>query len=87
MAKSMAVIDDNVVVNMIWCSDNTPESDTYKDFGDRQVWIGDTYSDGKWYRDGIEILTKIEQAYKDLAELRSQIADMDAEYRNGVNSI
>ena len=87
MAKTMAVIDDGIVVNMIWCSDYTPETDTRKDLGDRPVGIGDTYKGGKWYRDGVEILTPLEQAQKDLADLQSQIADMDAAYREGVNSI
>ena len=87
MAKTMAVIDNGVVTNMIWCSDYTPETDTRKDPGDRPVGIGDTYADGRWYRDGVEILTPLEQAQKELAELQSQIADMDAEYRKGVNSV
>lgn len=87
MAKTMAVITEGVVTNVIWCSDYTPETATRKDPGDRPVGIGDTYADGKWYRDGVEILTPLEQAQKELAELQSQIADMDAEYRKGVNSV
>lgn len=87
MAKSMAVIEDGVVVNTIWCSDSTPETDTRKDFGDRPVGIGDTYADGHWYRDGVEILTPLEQANKDLSNLQSYIDDMDASYREGVNSV
>ena len=87
MAKTMAVIDGGIVVNMIWCSDYTPETDTRKDLGDRPVGIGDTYTDGHWYRDGEEVLTPLEQAQKELADLQSQIADMDASYREGVNSI
>lgn len=87
MAKNMAVITYGVVTNVIWCSDYTPETDICKDPGDRPVGIGDTYSDGKWYRDGVEILTPLEQAQKELADLQSQIADMDTSYREGVNSV
>lgn len=87
MAKTMAVIDAGIVINTIWCSDYTPETATRKDPGDRPVGIGDTYSDGKWYRDGVEILTPLEQAQKELADLQSQIADMDTSYREGVNSV
>lgn len=87
MAKNMAVITYGVVTNVIWCSDYTPETATRKDPGDRPVGIGDTYSDGKWYRDGVEILTPLEQAQKELADLQSQIADMDTSYREGVNSV
>lgn len=87
MAKTMEVIDAGIVINTIWCSDYTPETDICKDPGDRPVGIGDTYSDGKWYRDGVEILTPLEQAQKELADLQSQIADMDTSYREGVNSV
>ena len=87
MAKTMAVIDNEVVVNMIWCNDNTPDTETQKDPGDRPVGIGDTYSDGKWYRDGVEILTPLEQAQKNVESLQAQMTELDASYREGVNSI
>lgn len=87
MAKTMAVIKDGVVVNTIWCSDASPETDIWKDPKDRPVGIGDTYADGKWYRDGVEIITQLEQALIDLEAAQNQIAEMDAEYRKGVNSV
>lgn len=87
MAKTMAVITQGVVTNVIWCSDYTQETATRKDPGDRPVGIGDTYADGKWYRDGVEILTPLEQTQKELEDLQSQISDMDASYREGVNSV
>ena len=62
MAKSMAIIADGIVTNMIWCNDAMQETDNRKDPGDRPVGIGDTYSDGRWYRDGVEILTPLEDA-------------------------
>ena len=62
MAKTMAVISDGIVSNMIWCNDAMQETDNRKDPGDRPVGIGDTYSDGRWYRDGVEILTPLEDA-------------------------
>ena len=88
VAKSMAIITDGTVTNMIWCSDYTPETETRKDPGDRSVGIGDTYRDGKWYDTaGQEILTPLEQAQMDLESLQSQVDEMDAEYRKGVNSV
>lgn len=87
MAKTMAIIDNEVVVNMIWCNDNTPDTETQNDPGDRPVGIGDTYSDGKWYRDGVEILTPLEQAQKNVESLQAQMTELDAAYREGVNSI
>lgn len=87
MAKTMAVIDDSVVVNMEWCDDYTPETDTMKDPGDRPVGIGDTYFSGRWYRDGVEILTPLEQAQQIVENLQAQMIELDSSYREGVNSI
>lgn len=87
MAKTMAVIDNGVVINMEWCDDYTPETETQKDPGDRPVGIGDIYTDGKWYRDGVEILTPLEQAQQNAKNLQDQMAELDEAYREGVNSI
>lgn len=77
MAKTMAVIDGGIVTNMIWCSDRQRETDTWKDPADRPVGIGDTYRDGKWYRDGVEILTPLEEAYKQNAEYEKVLSDIE----------
>ena len=67
MGKSMARIDNNIVINIEWCSDNTAQTDTLIDIDDRNVSIGDTYTNGKFYdENGNEILTELENAYKDL---------------------
>lgn len=84
MAKNMAVITYGVVTNVIWCSDYTPETDTRKDPGDRPVGIGDTYSDGKWYRDGVEILTPLEEALKKNAEYEAALSEIESAL--GVNT-
>lgn len=76
MAKTMAVLTDGTVINVVWCADSEPETDTMKNPGERAVGIGDTYTDGKWYRDGAEILTPLEQALAEAAALREQLADM-----------
>lgn len=68
MAKSMAIVTDGVVTNIIWCSDYTPESDIYKDPGEHSVGIGDTYSEGEWYRDGVKILTPSEVIMADMKQ-------------------
>lgn len=77
MAKTMAVIDGGIVTNLIWCSDIQPETDTWKNPADRPVGIGDTYRDGKWYRDGAEILTPLEEAYKQNAEYEKALSDIE----------
>lgn len=84
MAKTMAVIDSGIIVNMVWCDDYTPETETQKDPGDRPVGIGDTYSDGKWYRDGVEILTPLEEALKKKAEYEAALSEIESAL--GVNT-
>lgn len=61
MAKNMARVINGIVVNIDWCSDETPETDILKNIYDRPVGIGDEYRNGKWYRDGTEILTTLEK--------------------------
>ena len=76
MAKTMVVLKNGAVTNVVWCSDSQPETDTLKNVNDRPVGIGDTYADGKFYRNGVEILTPLEQAQAEAAALREQLADM-----------
>lgn len=78
MAKSMAVITGGTVTNMIWCSDSQPETDTLKSPGEHPVGIGDTYSGGKWYRDGEEILTPLEAALQQNAEYEAALSEIEA---------
>ena len=78
MAKSMAVITNSVVTNVIWCSNSKSETDTLKNPGERPVGIGDTYSGGKWYRDGAEILTPLEEAQKQIAEYEAALSEIEA---------
>ena len=44
---------------------------------DRPVAIGDTYSDGKFYRDGVEILTPLEEALKTNAEYEAALSEIE----------
>ena len=89
MAKAMAVITNGTVTNIIWCSDSQLETDTLKSPGERPVGIGDTYSGGKWYRGGIEILTPRESAYAaQNAELLDALATMVEDvYNQDIESI
>lgn len=78
MAKTMAVVNNGVVSNIIWCADSTPETDEWIDCGDRQVAIGNTYTDGKFYRDDVEVLTPLEDARAQLESLSAQNAEYEA---------
>lgn len=77
MAKSMALIENGTVVNMLWYSDSQPETDTIINPADRPVGIGDTYSNGKFYRDGVEILTPLEEAQKKNAEYEAALREIE----------
>lgn len=77
MAKNMAAVTNGVVTNVIWCSDTQPETDTLKSPADRPLAIGDTYSGGKFYRDGAEILTPLEEALKKNAEYESALTEIE----------
>ena len=68
MGKRMTLIEDGTVVNLLWCSHGQGETEALKDPADRPVGIGDTYKDGKWYRDGEEVLTPLEAARGAYAE-------------------
>lgn len=77
MAKSMAQISGGVVTNILWCSDSAPETDVLVTLADHHVAIGDTYSDGKFYRDGVEILTPLEEALKKNAEYETALTEIE----------
>ena len=84
--KTYALITDNVVVNLISLSEgNAHEVPNAVDIGDYLVDIGDTYSDGVFYHDGSEVMTFEE--YKDRVAQVRLLEEMDAAYKEGVNSV
>ena len=84
MAKSMALIENGTVANMLWCSDSEPETDILINPADRPVGIGDTYNGGKFYRGGVEILTPLEEALKKNAEYEAALSEIEVAL--GVNA-
>ena len=78
MAKNMALIGSGVVVNVLWCSDRAPETEALIDMADRPVGIGDTYTEGKFYRDGAEVLTPLEEALKQNAAYEAALSEIEA---------
>ena len=78
MAKNMALVSDGVVVNVLWCSDGEPETETLIDTEDRPVAIGCSYESGKVYHNGAEVLTPLEEARKQLEEMTLELADTKA---------
>ena len=84
MAKSMALIENGTIANMLWCTDSEPETESLINPADRPVAIGDTYSNGKFYRDGTEILTPLEEAQKKITEYESALTEIETAL--GVNN-
>ena len=78
MAKTMALIENGVVANMLWCSDSEPETDILLDPAGLPVAIGDTCSNGKFYRNGVEILTPLEEALKKNAEYEAALSEIES---------
>ena len=77
MAKTMAVITEGIVSNVVWCSDGEPETEVWKEPGERPVGIGDTYENGKFYRNGVEVLTPLEEAQKKNAEYEEALREIE----------
>ena len=78
MAKSMALIENGTITNMLWCFDFEPKTENLINPADRPVAIGDTYSDGKFYRGGAEILTPLEEALKKNAEYEAALSEIES---------
>ena len=78
MAKSMALVENGVVVNVLWCSDRELETETLIDTADLPVAIGDSYESGKFYHDGEEVLTPLQAAMKKNAEYEVALSEIEA---------
>lgn len=56
-----ALVENGIVTNIIWLNErNAGEWPNAVRLYDRMVEAGDTYIDGKFYRDGNEVLTALE---------------------------
>ena len=75
-----ALVENGVVTNIIEMDKRNEQffpSAVYT--GDRPVGMGDTYTDGKFYRDGVEVLTPIEQAQSEIAEYKAALNTLGVE--------
>lgn len=72
MAKNMALIEDGVVVGILWYSDYEPETDSLKniDILSSDVGIGDTFDGSHFYHDGECVLTQNEQNALEISNLK-----------------
>lgn len=75
-----ALIDNGIVANVIALNDrNAGDFPAAVKLGDRPVGIGDTYTDGKFYRDGVEVLTPLEAAQAEIETYRSALTELGVE--------
>lgn len=75
-----ALIDNGIVTNVIALNDrNASDFPAAVKLGDRPVAIGDTYADGKFYRDGVEVLTPMEQAQAEIDAYKAALNELGVE--------
>ena len=80
-----ALIDNGIVANVIALNDrNASDFPTAVKLGDRPVGIGDTYTDGKFYRDGAEVLTPLEHAQAEIDAYKSVLNELGVETEESV---
>jgi hypothetical protein len=70
-----AIVDSGAVTNIIALHDeNASDFPAAVRLGERPVSIGDTYSDGHFYRAGTAVLTPLESAQAELSAAESDMA-------------
>ncbi len=71
-----ALVENGVVTNIIEMDKRNEQyfpAAVYT--GDRPVGINDTYVDGKFYRDGVEVLTALEVASNEIQSLTDELGE------------
>ena len=81
-----AMIEGGIVTNVIALNDrNANDFPAAVKLGDRPVGIGDTYTDGKFYRDGVEVLTQMEQAQEEIDAYKAALNELGVETEEAIN--
>lgn len=69
-----ALIENGVVTNIIWLySGNAGDFPDAVRCGDVPVAIGDTYDGQDFYREGVRVLSPVEQARKDAEDMQAAL--------------
>ena len=70
-----ALIENGVVTNVIWLyPGNASDFPNAVPMGDIPATMGDTYEDGVFYRNAERVLTAIEQAQAEAADMQAALA-------------
>lgn len=81
-----ALIEGGIVTNVIALNDrNAGDFPSAVKLGDRPVAIGDTYTDGKFYHDGVEVLTPMEQAQAEIDAYKAALNELGVETEETIN--
>lgn len=76
LVSNYALVEDGIVTNVIWlAAKNAPEFPNAVELGDLPVVAGDTYTDGKFFRNGEEVKTQLTAANEEAAELTSLLGE------------
>jgi hypothetical protein len=76
MAKTMAIIKDGIVINLVWVDDNSIETEELKNTYNLHVRVGDVYSNNSYYRDSVKLITHREQLTKNIKDYDSVLTDI-----------
>lgn len=69
-----ALIENGIVTNIIALNDrNARDFPTAVKLGGWPVMIGDTYENDRFYRDGVEVLTPMQQAQAEMTEYKAAL--------------
>ena len=80
-----AIVTEGIVTNVIALNDrNANDFPAAVRLGDRPVGIGDAYADGKFYRDGVEALTPMEQAQAEIDAYKAALNELGVETEESV---
>ena len=81
-----ALVENGTVVNIIWLNErNEAEWPNAVRLGERMVEVGDTYTDGKFYRDGVEVLAPLEQAQAEIDAYKAALNELGVETEETIN--
>lgn len=74
-----ALIENDIVTNLIWLHPmNAEEFPNAVSIENLPVAIGDTYEDGKFYRDGVEVTVEVHENQSEQDFVDKLIAEVNA---------
>lgn len=76
MAKNMVRIENDMIINIEWWADEKSETEFLKNCAGYSLAIGDVFKDGKFYRNGEEVLPDLEVARKEIETLKAKILSL-----------